>query len=127
MNLPNEAPRYHVLMKPATLEADGTTTIGDMEVYDRTQFTRTVGVAEEVTLSSALAVRTFSSLGSHLSVYGCTLLGSSMAILDFVMMSSSLSIKSFCRLGSCLSAYGNLRAGGDGGIQGPVALGDQLS
>ena len=42
MNLPTEDPRYHILMKPAKLEDDGVTTIGDMEVYDRTKFARTV-------------------------------------------------------------------------------------
>ena len=37
------------------------------------------------------------------------------------------SSRSFCRLGSSLSAYGNLRAGGDGAIEGAVAFGDELS
>lgn len=50
-------------------------------------------------------MRSFSRLGSSLSVYGISKFGSSMSLLDFFHLGSTVSFRSFVRIGIELSDY----------------------
>lgn len=54
-------------------------------------------------LGSSLALRSFARLGSTLSLFGMARLGASLSVLDVMPLGSSVSLRSFSRFGSALS------------------------
>eukprot|EP00445_Apocalathium_hangoei_P063519 CAMPEP_0204113546 /NCGR_PEP_ID=MMETSP0361-20130328/3722_1 /ASSEMBLY_ACC=CAM_ASM_000343 /TAXON_ID=268821 /ORGANISM="Scrippsiella Hangoei, Strain SHTV-5" /LENGTH=371 /DNA_ID=CAMNT_0051063927 /DNA_START=64 /DNA_END=1179 /DNA_ORIENTATION=+ len=81
----------------------------------------------QVNVGSALSVRSYTRLGSSLSVFGVVRLGSTLSVLDFAQVGSTLSVRSWLRLGSALSVFDFAHLGSSLSLRSLTRLSSSLS